>query len=462
MRMFIRSLFGGYPKAYWYLLLGTLINGIAMFVLPFEALYLVGSRHLPVEQASAIMAVYGIGSCLSALIGGSLSDRIGRRPTIISGLFCLSMTTFGLAAATPTWLIALLTFCLGFWMSWSRPALSAAVNDLVPLERQARANGLLYWVYNIGAAISPLLASVIVLHTSYTMLFCADGLGTLLFCVLIAVGLSETGPPFAPSVQRHQILPKPTSRKRSMFPDSRFLLFTVLSFLLTSIYFQYLSTLPADMQIHGLSAAHYGEALAVNGIVVAVLGLPLAHLLDRFAPFRALAASALFLGLGFGLTALADHLLSLPVYVGSIVVWTMGEIVFVPVSATMVALFSPPTRRGLYQGIARTSWGLSACAGPLVGGIILQQWGAFLWIGCAVLGCLLACSFFLLEQSKKPLSSDENDIPFFPEKHGLIDVTPDMAQRWSTDRRQAEPREKGPEEMADLISMSAEGERRTP
>jgi MFS family permease len=443
MRVFLRPLFvAGYPKAYWYLLLGTLINGIAMFVLPFESLYLVGSRHLPVEQASAIMAVYGVGSCLSALIGGSLSDRIGRRPTIISGLLCLSMTTFGLAAATSTWLIAVLTFFLGFWMSWYRPASSAAVNDLVPLERQARANGLLYWVYNIGAAISPLLASVIVLHTSYTVLFCADGLGTLLFCVLIAVGLSETRPVIATSVQHHQKPQKQISKKGSIFPDSRFLLFTGLSFLLTSIYFQYLSTLPADMQIHGLSAAQYGEALAVNGLVVAVLGLPLAHLLDRFAPFRALAASALFLGLGFGLTALADHLFSLPVYVGSIVVWTMGEIIFVPVSATLVALLSPPTRRGLYQGIARTSWGLSACAGPLIGGIVLQQWGACLWIGCAVLGCILACSFFMLEQKREPLSNDEKNVLFLSEKPDLTEVVSDMDQRENADQRQTEPREK--------------------
>ena len=442
MRVFMRpfAVWRGYPKAYWYLLIGMLINGIAMFVLPFESIYLVQARHLPVGQASAIMAVYGIGSCVSALIGGLLADTVGRRPIIITGLVCLSATTFGMAFATSTWLIALLTFCIGFWISWYRPASSAAVNDLIAPESQARANGLLYWAYNIGAALSPLLAGVIVFHTGYTVLFCADGFGTLAFCACVCTGLPETRPARATSSRYRHTCDEQASRKCSLFPEGRFLLVTGLSFLLTSIYFQYLSTLPADMHIHGLSAQQYGEAIAVNGVGVVLLGLPLTHLFDRYAPFRPLAVSSLLLGLGFGLTALAGSLFSLPVYAGSILLWTMGEIVFVPASAALVALLSPPDRRGLYQGITRTSWGLSACVGPLVGGIILQQWGAALWISCAALGCILACGFFLLGQRRELSPKREENFPFRSEEAG---IGPDSVQKWDVDRQQAELEAKG-------------------
>ncbi len=413
VRVLSPSLCTRYPKAYWYLLFGTLINGTATFVLPFESIYLVSSRHLLVSQASAIVAVYGIGSCVSALFGGMLADRIGRRPTIISGLVCLSATTFGLAFAQDIWLITLLTFSMGFWISWYRPASNAVLADLLPQADQAQANGLLYWAYNVGMAISPLLASVIVQSIGYSVLFCADGIGTVLFCLLISVGLPETRPAVTRAAS-HQ--PKHTSRKHSVLRDGRFLLFTGLSFLLTSMYFQYLSTLPADMQLHGLDASHYAVAISVNGIMVVLIGLPLSNLLTRYAPFRALAVSALLLGLGFGLTALADDLVSLPMYAGSILVWTIGEIVFVPVSATIVAMLSPASRRGLYQGVARTSWGLSAFAGPLLGGVVLLKWGAFLWIGCAVLGSVLACSFFLLGRMKIAPPSNEETSPPSPEE----------------------------------------------
>lgn len=146
------------------------------------------------------------------------------------------------------------------------------------------------------------------------------------------------------------------------------------------------------------------------GIIVVLFGLPLSHLFSRCAPFRALTVSALFLGAGFGLTALADRLVSLPLYTGSIAIWTLGEIIFVPVSATVVAAFSPASRRGTYQGIARASWGLAACAGPLAGGFVLQRWSASLWIGCAILSVLIACGFVLIRWLKKQSQASEEDI----------------------------------------------------
>lgn len=414
----------GYPKAFWYLLVGMLVNGTATFVIPFEAMYLVTGRHLLVSQASAIVGVYGIGSCVSALAGGLFADKIGRRPTILIGLFCLAATTFGLAVATDTWLIAALTFSIGFWISWYRPASSAVVVDLVPFDAQARANGLVYWAYNVGMAISPLLASVIVQNIGYVLLFCIDGCGTMLFCFLMLIGLPETRPAAATHMRDDQDTVTP--RPKSVWRDVPFLCFVMLSFALTSIYFQNSSTLPADMQLHGLDATQYGIAISINGIVVVLLGLPLSHLLARLAPFRALAVSALFLGAGFGLTALADSLITLSSYMGSIAIWTIGEILFMPVSATVVATFSPTSRRGIYQGIARTSWGLSACAGPLVGGYILQLWGASLWIGCAVLGPLTACGFLLIGQMKGLRQGSKEEAPSLCEAQTIPD--PDLNQ----------------------------------
>lgn len=309
------------------------------------------------------------------------------------------------------------------------PAASAVVTDLVPLADQSRANGLIYWAYNVGMAISPFLASVIVQDIGYVMLFCIDGCGTVLFCVLMLIGLPETRPATAP--RQHHDQATATPRSKSVWRDAPFLSFVILSFVLTSIYFQNASTLPADMQLHGFDATQYGIAISINGIVVVLLGLPLSHLLARLAPFRALAVSALFLGAGFGLTALADSLMALPSYMGSIALWTIGEILFMPVSATVVATFSPAARRGTYQGIARTSWGLSACAGPLVGGFVLQQWGVALWIGCAVLGIVVACGFLLIGRgSTRRLASEE---AWLEPSEARTTIGPGALQRRSSD-----------------------------
>jgi len=205
------------------------------------------------------------------------------------------------------------------------------------------------------------------------------------------------------------------------------------------------------MQQHGFSAAQYGVAISVNGIVVVLLGLPLANLLTHCTPLRAVAISALFLGLGFGLTTLADMLASLPLYACSIVVWTIGEIIFVPVSATVVTLFSSTQHRGIYQGMARTSWGLSACVGPLIGGVVLQQWGAAaLWIGCAGLGTLVACGFVVLEQFSTPRPTSEEDTSSLFETNPVPELDSGQAESTYQHPVICEAQELAREELVDI------------
>src|SRR5260370_311631 len=120
MALRVRALIGcyrSYPRPYWFLLAGMATSGIGTFVLPFETLYLMTERHLPLTQASAIFASYGAGSLVAALIGGLLADRIGRRPTMIGAMLFLAATTFGLAFAHTFFPLAILTFGIGWWIS---------------------------------------------------------------------------------------------------------------------------------------------------------------------------------------------------------------------------------------------------------------------------------------------------------------------------------------------------------
>jgi MFS family permease len=62
-----------------------------------------------------------------------------------------------------------------------------------------------------------------------------------------------------------------------------------------------------------------------------------------------------------------------------------------------VADLSPADKRGLYQGIFGSAWGLSAFVGPLLGGWALERFGAHaLWAGCFVTGALLAGAYLTM------------------------------------------------------------------
>ncbi len=67
----------GLPRAYWLLFIGTLVNRIGGFVVPFLTLYLANQRHIPISQAGLIVSLFGAGSFIAQLSGRELADRFG-------------------------------------------------------------------------------------------------------------------------------------------------------------------------------------------------------------------------------------------------------------------------------------------------------------------------------------------------------------------------------------------------
>ena len=172
------------------------------------------------------------------------------------------------------------------------------------------------------------------------------------------------------------------------------LLFCGLAVLLGMIYMQAHVALPVDMAAHGLGPESYGVAIAVNGALIVLLGLPASHAAVRWPRFGAMAVAAVLVGAGFGLTGLAS---TLPLFGLSIAVWTLGEIAGSSIAPAIVADLSPLELRGLFQGAYGAAWGLSSFAGPLLGGAAYQRFGAgALWTTCLVLGGLLAIGYLAL------------------------------------------------------------------
>ena len=101
------------------------------------------------------------------------------------------MLALGFARAVP--LIAGCTFALGFLTDLYRPAVSAAIADLVPPEHRIRAYGYLYWAINLGFAVAPVVAGLLAGY-AYLALFVGDAVTTFAFGVIVLLGLKETRP----------------------------------------------------------------------------------------------------------------------------------------------------------------------------------------------------------------------------------------------------------------------------
>ncbi|OEV22798.1 hypothetical protein AN219_26840, partial [Streptomyces nanshensis] len=63
----------------------TLVNRLGAFVATFLALYLTLDRGYSASYAGLVGALFGLGGVVSSLGAGVLTDRIGRRPTLLAG-----------------------------------------------------------------------------------------------------------------------------------------------------------------------------------------------------------------------------------------------------------------------------------------------------------------------------------------------------------------------------------------
>src|SRR5262245_50483358 len=96
----VRALISGLSRTYWYLCVGTFINRLGNFVLPFLAIYFATERRFSIAATGVAVATYGAGSVVASLVGGTLADRFGRRRTLLFSLFVGPIVLMALPFAT--------------------------------------------------------------------------------------------------------------------------------------------------------------------------------------------------------------------------------------------------------------------------------------------------------------------------------------------------------------------------
>lgn len=122
----------------------------------------------------------------SMLIGGKLSDSIGRKETIVIfqslGIICYIICGF----LKPSMAVALMIVAAADFYSVASPSLDALNADITTPENRKGAYSLLYMGFNIGFAVSPIIGGM--LYKNYLpVIFIGDALTTLLSTVLIII-----------------------------------------------------------------------------------------------------------------------------------------------------------------------------------------------------------------------------------------------------------------------------------
>ncbi|MGV4889232.1 MDR family MFS transporter [Streptomyces viridosporus] len=402
----VRQTVSGLPPAFWWLWTSTLVNRLGAFVATFMALYLTLDRGYSATYAGLVAALHGLGGVISSLGAGVMTDRLGRRPTLLVAQASTAVSVALLGFVHDPVAIAGVAFLVGMASNASRPAVQAMMADIVRPEDRIRAFSLNYWAINLGFAVSSMAAGFIAEY-SYLAGFLIEAVMTMVCAVVVFVKLPESKPVRSSAEQARE----ESVGLGTVLRDGRFMGVVGLSFLVAVIFQQGSVGLPVAMGAAGFTPADYGLAIAVNGVLIVVLQIPVTRFIEHRDPGRLLVISSLLAGYGFGLTAFAG---SVGVFALTVCVWTLAEIVNAPTQTGLVVRLSPVHGRGRYQGMYTMSWAVAALVAPLMSGAVIDRFGAeWLWGLCAVIGTGAGVGYAVLMRrlSAEATAATEEAVP---------------------------------------------------
>lgn len=132
---------------------------------------------------------YGAAAMFGELTLGRLSDRYGRKPVLIAGIFLFSAQFFGVVFSTSLLMIMLAFFIGGLGESLIWPALNALYMDITPEQHKARVMGITGSAGSLGGVVGPalviLVAGVISPRSIFAISLIVVLSGTLLVFIIL-------------------------------------------------------------------------------------------------------------------------------------------------------------------------------------------------------------------------------------------------------------------------------------
>lgn len=365
------SFMRAYDSAVWIQFTGTILSALTMFMIrPFLVLYLHDRMDGAVLLPILIVTLQPLCGMVAGIGGGTWSDRFGRKPVLLVSMLLQTVSMAGYAIADSIVLFALASVVNGVGSALFEPAASALVSDVVKEEQRAEVYALLHLAFNVGAAIGPALGLMLFTWNVHLVFWLATLLLGL-YSLLLWTRLRIAAPPAS-----RQSNPCSTPGRLPLFKsrEMRIILLLTLCYLpLGFLYAQVSSTLPFHLQTQ---FSNYKAVLTLlltfNGITVIVLQLWIARATARFPAYKMLGiAYALF-----GLAALGyGYAPSLLFLLLTELMFSVGEMLHGPHIRKAISDIAPEQQLGYVFAVFGLGAQLSRTLGPLVGGIILDQWG---------------------------------------------------------------------------------------
>ena len=394
----VRSATAGFPRPFWVLFWGMLINSIGGGLWwPFLTIYMRQRLGVPLTTVTLLFTLNSAAGLAAMAVAGPAVDRFGRRFAMIAGLVASGLILLAMSDAQtlPAW--AVLMFLQGLVSPLYRVGSDAMVADLIAPEKRAGAYALLRMINNLGIAIGPAVGGFVA-AVSYALAFYAAAAANLLFVTLISFMVKETLPSrkAVSKATKHEVH-KQDGGYGPVLRDRPFVTLCGV-FVLTTIPAAIMMMLLAvyAKENFGVPESQYGFIMATNAAMVVLFQYAVTRRSQAYPPLRVLALGALFYALGAGSVALGHGFWGFWL---SMVVLTFGELLLAPTGTALAANLAPPDMRGRYMGLYGITWSVAFGIGPVIGALLSDQIApAAIWLFGLAAGLAAVVGFLLLQR----------------------------------------------------------------
>src|SRR5919205_1383174 len=351
----------------------------------FVGLWAIRDLHASQSAVGVAFLISALVGVLAGYVGGHLSDHIDRRPLILVSWACQVALLLGFLAAGGRELVGLGLMCLGGLVFQLGSASSQAmIADLVPPERHEQAYAAVRVGANLGVTLGPPTGDLFLFLGSWAALFAG---AAALFAGGFVLALR-----YLPRYGDYAPEEPPTRHSFGVIVRDRpFLLFLVSSALAWLVYVSFEVVLPISLvEAHGLAPATWGFLVVVNPIVVTLFQLRLIRLIQPVPAAVKLAVALPLMGFPFVLLRVVDAVLAVALM---ILVFVVGEMLWVPTSQTIVAGLAPEDVRGAYMGAFGAMGAIGFALAPFIGLQVRKSFGdSAVWVLEAAISLVAAAT----------------------------------------------------------------------
>lgn len=312
-------------------------------------------------------AVYSLMQFLFSPLWGRWSDRIGRRPIILTGLLGSSLSYITLAEAESLALI-FVARVIGGIAGANIPTAQAYIADVTTPEDRAKGMGLVGVAFGLGFVLGPAIGGTLSTFGPEAPMYFAAGLCIVNF-VAAWFRLPETRVRTStrPALNRVEAL-------RHALARPRLVLLLSLYFIIMAAFSGFEATFALFSERRfGFTAATIGYLFAFIGIVLAIVqGLLVGRAVALVGEHRVVPVAIGVIAIGLGLVALAD---SVPMLLVALACIATGMGFNGPSLTAMVSRLSDADDQGGILGVAQSLASLGRILGPAWGGYLFDRFG---------------------------------------------------------------------------------------